>query len=87
MNKIRTYSLDYYNQRVIDRIMDKYNFSEMEAVRAFLLSETHRMLEDPECAMWEFGERSLFEIWEVEKVTGDPRNSEHIRSEVECPKK
>lgn len=59
MNKIRTYSLDYYNQRVTDQIMDKYNFSEMEAVRAFLLSETHRMLEDPEFAMWEFGKRSL----------------------------
>ena len=83
MNKIPAYSLDYYNKEVIKRIMDKYGMDQMAASRAFLTSETHRMLEDAELAMWEFSERAVFDMWEVEKVTGDPRNSSYLRSECD----
>ena len=82
MKRIASTSLDYYNKSVIQRIIDKYDMTPMEAVRTFLTSETHRMLEDAELAMWEFSERAIFEMWEVEKITGDPRNSVHIRSEA-----
>ena len=82
MTKISSWSLDYYNKKVIQRIMDKYNMDEMSAMRAFLTSETHLMLEDAEMAMWEFSERAIFDMWEVEKVTGDPRNSIYLRSEM-----
>lgn len=82
MKRIASTSLDYYNKSVIQRIIDKYDMKPMDAVRAFLTSETHRMLEDAELAMWEFSERAIFEMWEVEKITGDPRNSVHIRSEA-----
>ena len=81
MTKIPVYSLDHYNRRVIERIMDKYAYEEMEAARVFLTSETHRMLEDAALAMWEFSEIAIFDLWEVEQVTGDPRNSAYIRSE------
>ncbi|MCQ2404330.1 MAG: hypothetical protein MJ202_11500 [Lentisphaeria bacterium] len=81
MNRIANVSLDYYNKRVIQRIMDKYAMGQMEAARAFLTSETHSMLENAEMAMWEFSERAIFDMWEVEKVTGDPRNSTYLRSE------
>lgn len=81
MNRIANVSLDYYNKRVIQRIMDKYAMGQMEAARAFLTSETHSMLENAEMAMWEFSERAIFDMWEVEKVTGDPRNSTFLRSE------
>ena len=53
----------------------------MEAGREFLMSETHRMLEDADMAMWEFSARAIFDMWEVEKITGNPRNSVHLRSE------
>ena len=53
----------------------------MEAIRYFLTSETHRMLEDAELAMWEFSERAIFDMWEAEKITGNPRNSVYLRSE------
>ena len=43
--------------------------------------QTLHMLEDPEYAMWEFSERAIFDIWESEQVTGDPRNSVYIRVE------
>ena len=62
-------------------IMEKYGMTEMEAAREFLMSETHRMLEDADMAMWEFSARAIFDMWEVEKITGNPRNSVHLRSE------
>ena len=80
MNKLQKTSLDYYNKSVIQRIVDKYAMTEMDAAREFLQSKTHAMLENADLAMWEFAERFIFEIWEVEKITGDPRNSEHFWS-------
>ncbi len=53
----------------------------MEALRAFVCSKTHEMLEDKEFGMTEFGAEALFEIWECEKITGNPRNSIYIRGE------
>ncbi|MBR3354930.1 MAG: hypothetical protein IKG47_06180 [Oscillospiraceae bacterium] len=82
MTRMPSPSLDYYNSSVIKRIMDKYGMNEMDAARAFLTSETHRMLEDAEMAMWEFSERAIFDMWEAEQITGDPRNSAYLRSEI-----
>lgn len=81
MTKIPAFSLDCYNKNVIKMIMEKYGMTEMEAAREFLMSETHRMLEDADMAMWEFSARAIFDMWEVEKITGNPRNSVHLRSE------
>lgn len=81
MTKISVFSLDCYNKNVIKMIMEKYGMTEMEAAREFLMSETHRMLEDADMAMWEFSARAIFDMWEVEKITGNPRNSVHLRSE------
>ncbi len=81
MTKISVFSLDCYNKNVIKMIMEKYGMTEMEAAREFLISETHRMLEDADMAMWEFSARAIFDLWEVEKITGNPRNSVHLRSE------
>ncbi|MBO4458499.1 MAG: hypothetical protein J5802_12335 [Butyrivibrio sp.] len=81
MTKMIPSSLDYYNKKVIHRIMEKYDMDQMDASRAFLMSETHRMLEDEALGMWDFSERAIFDMWESEKVTGDPRNSIYLRSE------
>ena len=53
----------------------------MEALRQFVLSETHKMLEDEKYGFTDFGAGGVFDIWEAEKVTGDPRNSIYIRGE------
>ena len=81
MTRMPSYSLDYYNKSVVQRVMDKYGMGQMDAARAFLTSETHRMLEDAALAMWEFSERAIFDMWEVERVTGNPRRSVYLRSE------
>lgn len=82
MTKPSCYSMDYYNKHVIQLIMDKYAMNQMDATRAFLASQTHAMLENPELAMWEFSDCAIFDMWETERVTGDPRNSVHLRSEI-----
>lgn len=73
--------LDHYNRCVVQRIIDKYDMEPLEAASRFLTSQTHAMLEDPKCAMWEFSERAIFEIWEVEQIIGDPHKSVYIRCE------
>lgn len=41
----------------------------------------HEMLENEDCGMIDFGAGAIFEIWECEKVTGDPKRSVYIRGE------
>ena len=81
MTRTAPVTLDHYNRCVVQRIIDKYDMEQLDAARMFLTSQTHTMLEDPENAMWEFSERAIFEIWEVEQITGDPRKSVYIRCE------
>ena len=81
MTKEPSFTLDYYNKCVIQRIIDKYGMEPMDAGRSFLTSQTHAMLEVAEYAMWDFSDRAIFDMWEVERVTGDPRNSVYIRGE------
>ena len=54
-----SFTLDYYNKCVIQRIIDKYGMEPMDATRSFLTSQTHAMLEDTEYAMWDFSERAI----------------------------
>lgn len=81
MKRIVYFAADYYDRNVIKRIIDKYNLDPMDATRSFLMSKTHRMLEDSEYGLLSFPERALFDMWEAEKITGDPRNSKYIRGE------
>ena len=53
----------------------------MDALRQFVISRTHEMLENAETGMTAFGAGAVFEIWETEKRTGDPRQSVYIRED------
>lgn len=81
MTKLSPTNLHYYDCAVTDLIMDKYGFSRMDALRKFVESQTHAMLEDTENGMTSFGAAGVFDIWESEMITGDPRNSIYIRGE------
>ena len=81
MNKTVYFAVDYYDRQVIQKIIDKYALDPMEAARSFLTSQTHELLEDAECGLCSFPDRAVFDMWEAEKVTGDPRNSIFIRGE------
>ena len=82
MTRIPSFSLDYYNKNVVRMIVEKYGCDYLDAARDFMTSETHAMLEDAELGMWEFAPRAIFDMWEAEKSTGDPRNSDYLRSEL-----
>lgn len=73
--------IDYYNEEVVKMIAEKYGLNYMEAFALFLNSKTHKMLENEEYGMTDFGAGALFEIWETEKITGSPKNSVYIRGE------
>lgn len=67
--------VDYhYTREVTERIYEKYNIEPMWALRSFLSSETYAMLHDPELEMYDIPPYGIFDMWEVEQVTGDPRN-------------
>lgn len=81
MRKTEYFMTDYYDRQVIQRIIDKYNMEPLEATRCFLTSQTHEMLEDSDYGLWSFPDRAVFDMWEAERITGDPRNSAYIRGE------
>ncbi len=81
MTKVPYFAVDHYDRYVIGRIIEKYAIDPMEATRSFLTSRTHRMLEDAECGLWSYPDRAVFDMWEAERVTGDPRNSVWVRGE------
>ncbi len=79
MENEMVYILSFYNQKVSQMIVEKYDIAPLSALRKFLFSETYRMLSDEELEMWEFGPLGIFDMWEVEQITGNPRNSLYIR--------
>jgi hypothetical protein len=81
MKKTSAEILDYYDKEVIKLVMEKYGFSFFTALRNFLFSETYSMLADSELEMWDFAPLAIFDIWETEQITGEPRNSQYLRSE------
>ena len=81
MNRTPHFVADYYSRQVITRIIEKYALEPMEATRRFLTSETHALLEDADNGLVAFPEHAVFDMWEAEQVTGDPRNSLYIRGE------
>lgn len=74
-------TLYYYDHAVTDMIMEKYGYDRLEALKKFVDSKTHALLEDMENGLSSFGSHGIFDIWECEMVTGDPRNSIYIRGE------
>lgn len=79
MNSVPADVLDYYDEEVVRRIIEKYGYGERDAFEQFIGSQTYRMLADPAMEMWQFGPEGLFNIWESEKVTGSPKNSAYLR--------
>ncbi len=71
--------LDYCDREVVELISQKYGYDYMEAFHLFLNSETYNMLSNFELRMWEFSPNAIFDMWECEKITGEPRNSIYIK--------
>lgn len=81
MNRTLYFVMDYYDKRVVERIMGKYGLDPLAATRSFLTSETHALLEDADNGLMFYPEYAVFDMWEAERATGDPRNSEYVWDE------
>ena len=81
MKKNVYFAIDYYDRQVIQRIIDKYDLSPMDAARSFIMSKTHAMLEDADYGLLAFPEYAVFDMWEAEQITGEPKNSVYARGE------
>ena len=81
MNKVAARTVDFFDRQVTDLIIEKYGFDEMNAIRQFLESETYKMLIDAELEVYKMSPRIVFDMWEAERITGNPRNSQYLRSD------
>ena len=81
MKKTVYFAIDYYDRKVIESIIEKYNLKPMDAAKSFIMSKTHAMLEDEEYGLLSMPAYAGFDMWEAERITGDPRNSVYVRSE------
>lgn len=79
MHKIPARTLDFFDRQVTRDIVEKYGFDELKAVKSFIQSETYQMLIDPELELYKVSPKIIFDLWENEKITGEPRNSIYIR--------
>ena len=52
MNTVSVDILDYYDEEVVRRIVEKYGYGEREALEMFLESQTYAMLANPGMEMW-----------------------------------
>jgi hypothetical protein len=81
VTKVPARILNFMDKEVVRSIIDKYGIDERKAISDFLSSETYRMLIDPETELYKVSPLIIFDMWEAEKVTGDPRSSIYIRAE------
>ena len=58
-----------------------YLTSDYNQAKKWAVRTTARLRYILVCGMTDFGAGAIFEIWESERVTGDPRNSVYIRGE------
>ena len=73
--------IDFYDRHVSQMISEKYGLDDKTAIRAFLESETYKMLIDPELEIYTLSPVIVFDMWECERITGDPRQSQYIRED------
>lgn len=79
--KVDARTLDFFDRYVSQMIVEKYGINDRKAVRLLLESETYQMLMDAEQEIYTMSPHIVFEMWESEQITGNPRNSQYIRGD------
>ncbi len=79
MSRVDVRVADYIDRNIVQMIIEKYGVNDRDALRMFLYSETYQMLLDKETGVFMMSPLIIFDMWENEKVTGNPRNSQYIR--------
>jgi hypothetical protein len=69
----------FFDTWVISLIVDEYKLSEEEALRSFINSETYQLLLDEEMKFFRESPLVIFDMYQAEKATNNPRNSTYIK--------
>ncbi len=80
-NRTKSSILQNFDCEVTILIAKSRQIPEMEALKLFLNSKTHNMLEDDDMKLWYFSPLAVFDMWEAEQATGDPGNSLYLRGD------
>lgn len=81
MKIISARTLDFFDRQVVSDIIEKYGLDEIVAIKRFIQSETYQMLINPELELYKVSPKIIFDMWESEQITGNPRNSLYLRSD------
>ena len=73
--------LQNFDAELAELIAKNRGISEMDALRIFLVSKTHEMLENDAMKLWYFSSLAVFDMWENEEATGEPGNSLYLRGD------
>lgn len=73
--------LQNFDTEIASMISENRQISLMDALRIFLGSKTHEMLQDNEMKLWYFSPLAVYDMWENEEATGDPGNSLYLRGD------
>ncbi len=79
MNTVSVRTMTFIDEWVAKDICQKYGYDEKTALRNFLESETYQMVKDYDTAIYLMSPKIIFDLWEAEQQTGDPRNSIYIK--------
>ncbi|MBQ7818410.1 MAG: hypothetical protein IJ341_01805 [Bacteroidales bacterium] len=80
-NRVNSSVLYLFDIEVANLIAKSRNISHIDALRLFLNSETYKMLVDENMKLWHFSFLAVFDMWENEVATGEPRNSFYLRGD------
>lgn len=81
MKRIPARTLDFFDRHVVQSIVQKYGIDTLQAIKDFIQSETYAMLQDPDLELYKVSPHILFDMWESERITGNPRNSLYLRAD------
>lgn len=81
MSRIPARTLDFFDRHVVQSIVQKYGIDTLQATKDFIQSETYTMLQNPDLELYKVSPYILFDMWESERITGNPRNSLYLRAD------
>jgi len=76
--RLREHARHYIDAEVAALIVQSRGIDSMEGLRLFLNSQTYALLCEDELDMLRFSPLAVYDMWDNEVRTGDPRNSLYV---------
>jgi predicted DNA-binding protein YlxM (UPF0122 family) len=73
-------NLFFFENFLIPLIAEEYKISEEQALHNYVFSETYQMLSDYETKLFRESPLLIWDLYQAEIATGDPRNSTYIQT-------